>query len=83
MPNVFLSPSTQEWNPYVNGGNEEFYMNQIADRMEPYLRSSGISYTAAGKRKAARMDTGINTVPTMYIVCALPGVQRRKCRRRK
>lgn len=45
MPNVFLSPSTQEWNPYVNGGNEEFYMNQIADRMEPYLRSSGISYT--------------------------------------
>ena len=45
MPNVFLSPSTQEWNPYVNGGSEEFYMNQIADRMEPYLRSSGISYT--------------------------------------
>ena len=43
MPNVFLSPSTQEWNPYVNGGSEEFYMNQIADRMEPYLRSSGIS----------------------------------------
>ena len=41
MPNVFLSPSTQEWNPYVNGGSEEFYMNQIADRMEPYLRSSG------------------------------------------
>ncbi len=44
MPSVFLSPSTQEWNPYANGGNEEFYMNQIADRMEPYLRSSGISY---------------------------------------
>ena len=34
-------------------------------------------------RKPTRMDTGINTVPTMYIVCALPGVQRRKCRRRK
>lgn len=44
MPSVFLSPSTQEWNPYVNGGNEEFYMNQIADRMEPYLRASGIEY---------------------------------------
>ena len=28
MPNVFLSPSTQEWNPYVNGGNEEFYMTK-------------------------------------------------------
>lgn len=44
MPSVFLSPSTQEWNPYVNGGNEELYMNQVADRMEPYLRSSGIIY---------------------------------------
>jgi len=44
MPTVFLSPSTQEWNPYVGGGNEEVYMNQIADRMEPYLRSSGITY---------------------------------------
>ena len=45
MPSVFLSPSTQEWNPYVNGGNEEQYMNLIADKMEPYLRSSGIEYT--------------------------------------
>lgn len=44
MPKVFLSPSTQEWNPYVGGGNEELYMNRIADRMEPYLRSSGITY---------------------------------------
>ena len=31
MPKVFLSPSTQEWNPYVDGGNEEQYMNLIAD----------------------------------------------------
>lgn len=45
MPSVFLSPSTQEWNPYINGGNEEQYMNLIADAMEPYLRSSGIEYT--------------------------------------
>lgn len=44
MPKVFLSPSTQEWNPYITGGNEELYMNLIADRMEPYLRSSGIQY---------------------------------------
>lgn len=46
MPKVFLSPSTQEWNPYVGSenGNEELYMNLIADRMEPYLRSSGITY---------------------------------------
>lgn len=45
MPSVFLSPSTQEFNPYINGGNEEKQMNLIADEMEPYLRSSGISFT--------------------------------------
>ena len=45
MPSVFLSPSTQEWNPYISGGNEEQYMNLIADEMEPYLRSSGIEYS--------------------------------------
>lgn len=44
MPKVFLSPSTQEWNLYISGGNEEEYMNMLADRMEPYLRSSGISF---------------------------------------
>ena len=44
MPSVFLSPSLQEWNPYINGGNEEYYMNLIADAIEPYLRASGISY---------------------------------------
>ncbi len=44
MPSVFLSPSLQEWNPYVNGGNEEYYMNLVADAIEPYLKASGISY---------------------------------------
>lgn len=44
MPSVFLSPSLQEFNPYVGGGNEEYYMNLIADAMEPYLRASGISF---------------------------------------
>ena len=44
MPIVFLSPSTQEWNPYNGGGNEELYMNLLADRMEPYLRASGIRF---------------------------------------
>ncbi|HAJ98330.1 MAG TPA: peptidoglycan hydrolase [Ruminococcus sp.] len=44
MPKVFLSPSTQEFNPYTGGGTEEQYMNLLADRMEPYLRASGISY---------------------------------------
>lgn len=30
MPKVYLSPSLQEYNPYVDGGNEEYYMNLVA-----------------------------------------------------
>lgn len=45
MPRIYLSPSTQEFNPYVDGGNEEYYMNLIADAMEPYLYASGIEFT--------------------------------------
>ena len=45
MPKIYLSPSLQEYNPYVDGGNEEYYMNLIADAMEPYLNSSGIQFT--------------------------------------
>lgn len=44
MPTIYLSPSLQEYNPYVDGGNEEYYMNLIADEMIPFLRSSGIQY---------------------------------------
>jgi N-acetylmuramoyl-L-alanine amidase len=42
---MYLSPSKQEANPYIIGGSEEYYMNLIADAMEPYLRSSGIAFT--------------------------------------
>ncbi len=46
MPSIFLSPSTQEFNRYYdNSGSEEYYMNLIADAMEPYLVSSGIMFT--------------------------------------
>ncbi len=45
MPFIYLSPSTQEFNPYVGGGNEEYYMNLIADAMEPYLYATGIGFT--------------------------------------
>lgn len=45
MPILYLSPSTQEYNPYVNGGNEEQYMNLLADKMVPYLDASGIRYS--------------------------------------
>lgn len=45
MPNIYLSPSTQENNYYVNGGTEEYWMNRLADAMVPYLNASGIQYT--------------------------------------
>ena len=44
MPRLYLSPSLQEFNLYAGGGNEEYYMNLLADQMEPYLISSGITF---------------------------------------
>ena len=44
MPILYLSPSTQEFNPYVTTENEEYWMNRLADAMEPYLRASGIDF---------------------------------------
>lgn len=44
MPSVFLSPSVQEFNEFITGGSEEYYMNLIADAMIPYLQASGIRY---------------------------------------
>lgn len=45
MPFLYLSPSTQQFNPYITTGNEEYWMNRIADAMEPYLRASGVNFT--------------------------------------
>ena len=45
MPFLFLSPSTQDFNPYVTTGNEQYWINQLADRMEPYLFASGLNVT--------------------------------------
>ena len=44
MPTIFLSPSTQENNLYVTGNSEEYWMNRLADAMEPYLTASGIGF---------------------------------------
>jgi len=44
MPTIYLSPSTQQDNLYVTGGSEEYWMNRIADAMEPFLRASGIGF---------------------------------------
>ncbi len=53
MPKIYLSPSTQEGNMYVTGGSEEYYMNLIADAMEPYLVSSGIQFTRNSREMSA------------------------------
>ena len=44
MPIIYLSPSLQPYNQYAGGGNEQEYMNLVADAMEPYLRTNGIRY---------------------------------------
>lgn len=45
MPKIYLSPSTQEWNPYVTGtGSEEYWMNLLADELEPYLYANTIAF---------------------------------------
>ena len=45
MPRIYLSPSTQDWNPYVDGsGSEEYWMNLLADTLEPYLYANTISF---------------------------------------
>ena len=45
MPKLYLSPSTQDWNPYITGsGSEEYNMNLLADALEPYLLSNGIRW---------------------------------------
>lgn len=44
MPIIYLSPSTQEFNEYITGGSEEYWMNLLADAMEPILTASGIRY---------------------------------------
>ena len=64
MPIIYLSPSTQESNMYVNGGSEEEWMNRLADAMIPYLEACGIRYsrntpdmTAASSIRASNAGT--------------------------
>ncbi len=46
MPRIYLSPSTQEYNQYITGaGSEEYFMNLLADAMEPYLLANTIRFT--------------------------------------
>ena len=45
MPRIYLSPSTQDWNPYVDGsGSEDSCMLLLAETREPYLYANTISF---------------------------------------
>ena len=54
MVSVYLSPSVQEFNPYITGGNEEYYMNLVADAMEPYLEASGVYFERNDRDESLR-----------------------------
>ena len=65
MPKIFLSPSTQEYNEYYDGsGSEEYYMNLIADYMEPYLTASGIQYTRNDPKSLPQIFGTYIRIPT-------------------
>lgn len=53
MPYLFLSPSTQQFNPYVTRENEEYWMNRLADAMEPDLLACGIGVVRNDPDKTA------------------------------
>lgn len=43
MPSVYLSPSLQPYNKYLTEGDEQYWMNVIADVMVPILEKNGIA----------------------------------------
>lgn len=54
MPIIYLSPSTQQANTYVTGGSEEYWMNLLADELEPWLTATGIRFV----RNTPQMTAG-------------------------
>ena len=62
MAFLYLSPSTQEANEYVSGGSEEYWMNQLADRMVPWLETSGVNVT----RNTPEMTAASSDLPCFF-----------------
>ena len=77
MPFLFLSPSTQYFNPYITTGDERYWMNALADEMTPYLHASGITVTRERTRTAApRSPSAIPTHPRQDFHLALHSKRR-------
>lgn len=80
MPRIYLSPSTQEGNPYVTGtGSEERSMNLLADALEPYLYANAIRFvrntpdmTAAGSIAQANRLGGFDLYLALHSNAAAP-----------
>ncbi|MBE7004354.1 MAG: peptidoglycan hydrolase [Ruminococcaceae bacterium] len=81
MPKIYLSPSTQESNPYVTGsGSEEYNMNLLADALEPFLLSNGIQWvrntpdmTAASSIRQANSLGGFDFYLALHSNASGPG----------
>ena len=81
MPKIYLSPSTQESNPYITGsGSEEYNMNLLADALEPYLLSNGIQWvrntpqmTAASSIRQANSIGGFDFYLALHSNASGPG----------
>ena len=43
MPTIYLSPSIQPYNKYLTEGDEQYWMNRIADDMVPMLEQNDIN----------------------------------------
>lgn len=52
MKTVFLSPSSQEFNMYLTGENEEEYMNILADKIEYYFTQNNIGFDRNSKAES-------------------------------
>jgi len=85
MPRIYLSPSTQESNPYITGsGSEEYNMNLLADALEPYLLSNGIQWvrntpqmTAASSIRQANTLGGFDFYLALHSNASGPGSEGR------
>ena len=79
MPTIYLSPSTQEFNSYLNGGTEEQYMNLLADYMQPYLLSSGIDVVRNSPDMTAASSIRQSTFIWLFTQTPLPNIWQVSC----
>ena len=59
MPNIYLSPSTQEFNPYAGGGNEEYYESYRRRNGAVSCRKRYTVYTQYAGYDRGKLDSGV------------------------